>query len=665
MPIGKRLARCSRALLIGTARFCMLAVPWVATDALAQVPDRATGPGTTPVSPTLSYNTAVSLDAPAQRETADAAAAVTPILINLGNPPSRTPPRDDAAPRARGDVDAIDGIVTRGADGEEEPGAPIRLHLRAGERMDAAWIYRQFVRNRLDGVDAHAEARATRVSALLELINLAYFRHGYVSSGVIPAPGDVDGTKFHLIVGLLRKESFSLEPIGARQESAEEDIGDISAGINAGFITDRLMGSDRDRPFNITSFEKRFLLLAEDPALRTLHAQVGPGSARGAVSLNVTNVLPSPRWTHFLELANSRSPSVGGDRVAVGGVFRNVPTMAGSTLTYEAGVTEGLVDGAIAFETPLFAPSWTGTLRADYNEASVVDRALEALDITSTSWSVDAGVSRRWQTPLVYRADGRWKAARTVTVGALVSHKETETTLLGMPFSFSPGAVDGKAAITAARVTTDFVDRGRNRVVAVSAVASKGLDGSGSDVSGAVTPSPSFSSFALRFSSAMRLNETLGTQVRLRAGGQLADGLLYTSERFSAGGANSVRGYRENILLADTGAQASVELAQPFDLTRVGAPRTGDRNTFEALLFADHATARNEAGPKPFPARLGSVGVGLSWARRDKDADETFRVSLAYGYGLVDVGNAKGDDLQDDGFHFRVIVRPNFGALMH
>ena len=54
------------------------------------------------------------------------------------------------------------------------------------------------------------------------------------------------------------------------------------------------------------------------------------------------------------------------------------------------------------------------------------------------------------------------------------------------------------------------------------------------------------------------------TLLLIRGDMQLASRTLLTSEQFGLGGINSVRGYRQDLLLADNGAFASVELRQPI-----------------------------------------------------------------------------------------------------
>ena len=53
-------------------------------------------------------------------------------------------------------------------------------------------------------------------------------------------------------------------------------------------------------------------------------------------------------------------------------------------------------------------------------------------------------------------------------------------------------------------------------------------------------------------------------ELRARLSGQWADGVLYSGERFSAGGETTVRGYRETLLLTDEGVIGSIEIARPI-----------------------------------------------------------------------------------------------------
>jgi hemolysin activation/secretion protein len=99
-----------------------------------------------------------------------------------------------------------------------------------------------------------------------------------------------------------------------------------------------------------------------------------------------------------------------------------------------------------------------------------------------------------------------------------------------------------------------------------------------------------------------------------RIDGQLASGPLINSEEYSAGGADSVRGYVESERLADEGVRGSLELRTP-QLLAHAFPRV-ERSYI--LLFADGAHLRvlQPLPEQEFKYTLASAGVGLRfrWA---------------------------------------------------
>lgn len=237
---------------------------------------------------------------------------------------------------------------------------------------------------------------------------------------------------------------------------------------------------------------------------------------------------PQPRFDLYIQAGNSRSPAVGGERAAIGGSIRNV-LFGGAVLSAEYGATEGLQDAFAAYSAPIFDPRTTIDVRFEMNEADVVEPALQALGIQSESAAGEVGLTRKVvQRPLTPDGDG-WIAARAISLGARLSRRESETSLLGVPFSFAPGAVDGRTEVTALRFTGDWIERGINEVWAASAVASVGLDGTRSDAPGVPSPDQNFTSVLAQLNYARRLTDRL--EVRARVAGQWASGLLYTSER--------------------------------------------------------------------------------------------------------------------------------------
>jgi hemolysin activation/secretion protein len=231
--------------------------------------------------------------------------------------------------------------------------------------------------------------------------------------------------------------------------------------------------------------------------------------------------------------------------------------------------------------------------------------------------------------------------------------RHSYSSLLGIPFSFSPGADNGVAIVNVFRGTADYILRGERQVFTLSATGSFGISGTNAEAPGVVSPDPHFRAILLQVNYARRLTAG-GLELRARLAGQEASGPLYSVEQLSAGGQDTVRGYRENLLLADSGAIGSVELVCPVTLGYLACDAHGDDwRTVRLSVFSDGAYMRNKAGPQPAPSGIASVGVGLTWT-----PSNAFFARFTYGAALISAVQAGPKDIQDEGIQFLVTVHP-------
>jgi hemolysin activation/secretion protein len=118
---------------------------------------------------------------------------------------------------------------------------------------------------------------------------------------------------------------------------------------------------------------------------------------------------------------------------------------------------------------------------------------------------------------------------------------------------------------------------------------------------------------------------------------------LLSLEKFSIGGVDTVRGYRQNQLVADNGILGAIELRIPV---------TKNPRTLQLTPFFEVGTGWNNRSENPDPSFIASLGLGMEW--------QVFRgldVRLDYGIPLVGVKD-KGDSLQDNGFNFSLRYQP-------
>jgi hemolysin activation/secretion protein len=271
-------------------------------------------------------------------------------------------------------------------------------------------------------------------------------------------------------------------------------------------------------------------------------------------------------------------------------------------------------------------------------KAIVKEEPFDVLDITSRLETIGIELSHP-----VYRTPNR-----QLVLSGVLERRETETTLLGVPFSFSPGVNDGKATVSVLRLAADYLDRGRTQVVAARSTFSVGLDAFDSTIN-SDAPDSRFLSWLGQVQWVRRLSEKRGDQIRLRADLQLTNDALLPVEQYAVGGLDSVRGYRSFQLLRDYGYTASIEYRIPV----FGNP-TGWRN-MQFAAYVDTGGAKFKERDNPSPSSLTGVGVGLIW-----NPVREFFAELYFAKGLDDVPDPPSSHLQDESVYFRLIYRPSW-----
>jgi hemolysin activation/secretion protein len=121
---------------------------------------------------------------------------------------------------------------------------------------------------------------------------------------------------------------------------------------------------------------------------------------------------------------------------------------------------------------------------------------------------------------------------------------------------------------------------------------------------------------------------------------------LVPLEQFSVGGQDTVRGYRQDFLLADNGGLFSTEVRIP--VLRV----PGIQGVLQVVPFLDVGTGWNNDVPDPNPNTIVGTGVGLLWRQGDY-----LTIRLDYGIPLVSVDRSDRT-WQESGVYFSIVLSP-------
>ncbi len=488
-----------------------------------------------------------------------------------------------------------------------------------GSTVFSAQDFAEITKRFLDRNLTFAELLQVR-SAIVDL----YVRRGYVTSAaVLPPQRLTDGTvKIQVIEGSLE----SINVAGTRR-------------LNPNYIRSRL-NLAASKPLNVERLLEGLQLLQLDPLVKTISADLQTGTQPGTSVLQVM-VTEANTLSITPSIDNSRSPSVGSLR-------RQIEVAQANLL----GIGDGLrvsytnTDGSNGIDTSYTVPinPHNGTVRLAYSNthSTVIEKPFDVLDIQAKSRYYEF----TYRQPIVQHP------ASELAVGLTFSRQESQTELgidhIG-PFPLSPGADDqGRTRISALRFFQEWVNRTDRQVIAARSQFSTGL-GLFDATSNANAPDSHF--FTWRGQAQWTRLLARDTLFLIRGEVQLADRSLVPLEQFGIGGQETVRGYRQDALLTDSGLLFSTEFRLPILRTARTAHGTG---VLQLTPFIDIGSGWNRGGNNPDSKTLVGAGLGLLWRQGDN-----FSARLDFGFPLISIEGNKST-LQENGIYFSIKYSPSF-----
>lgn len=458
-------------------------------------------------------------------------------------------------------------------------------------------------------------------------LTLWYVNHGYVNSGAVIEDPTVRGGVFTFKIVEGRLSEIRIQ--GNRW-------------IRKGFYSSRLLANGGD-PLNAYDVRNTLQVWREDYPLEQVNGEIQPGAVPGQALMNV-NLKEKFPYHVGLQYANDKPPSTGPEQVT--GLLR-VDSLTGNNdpLAFDYGILRGIGDGmedpywlgaddlSASYSFPFTARDTALGVQYNRSSDSVLEAEFSQLNITSQTESYGVSI-----TQPIYRTPGR-----EVTLTLLGERRSNQTYLMGIPYSFSPGAVDGKEVDSVLRFSGQYVERDTKYVFAARATLNVGVDvlGATQDPKG---PDGNFASGIGQVQYLRRLWDTRN-ELLLRVAGQYTEAPLLSIEQLAIGGASTVRGYRENTMIRDKGVMGTAEFHIPLWHDRA------QRAIVQLAPFVDWGWGRNNGQNLPGQFDdIGSAGVGVIFTPY-----KSVTASLFWGYAFRDI-NYTDHFLEDDGIHFRLTV---------
>jgi hemolysin activation/secretion protein len=481
-----------------------------------------------------------------------------------------------------------------------------------------------FKRTDLDFILKPYENRIVKAEELHEIKNklsMFYISKGYVNSGCILKDQRIESCKieYQIIEGVL------------------DEVFVESKRLSDSFIEKRIRLSTGDgkRPFNINELQTRLKLLKQEPSIENINTYVKPGLKKGAANLKVVVQEANP-FRVTMDCHNHNSPGIGGYRGDLTFKHLNVLGWADSFL-FQYGATEGLNNFKAQYEIPVNRRDTRLNVSVDHSQTKVVADSYSALDITGDTTSFTLGINH-----FLYRTP-----ATEFTMEMALETRESNTELRGEPFTFSDGVIDGNSKVSILKCSQQWLYRSFNQVLAVHSSFNFGVDILDATISdNDNSPDGKYVAWLGQFQWIRRLS-FLHSQLITRVSMRLSDDPMLAIEKFSIGGATTVRGYRENLIISDSGFIGSIEWRIPIGKYPFFAlSKTINDGQLHLAPFIDYGKGRNNNSDLD-PDTLLGAGLGLKWQISSSAFAEIY-----WGAALEDVEIEADSDIQDDGIHF-------------
>ncbi len=459
-------------------------------------------------------------------------------------------------------------------------------------------------------------------------------------------------TQLYLSEGYLNSRAVALQPVVdgiAQIQVIEGTVADENIIIEG---TDRLKDYVRERvklgigkPLNVKSLEEQLRLLRNDPLFNSVEASLRPPTqdttrptpeAPNNQSVLVVRVTEADPFVGNISLDNYSPPSVGSERLSLNLLYRN-PTGIGDEIGVSYRPRLETIDGTyrleFGYQAPLNPMNGTLALRGLIDNNLVVNGPFVPLNIRGNSERYEI----TYRQPLIRHP----REELALSLGFQYFQGQTFTFAGPTPFGFGPNT-QGISNTSVLTLGQDYTLRD-----ASGAWTFRSQFRIGVDILGATSnPSPiPDGQFFVWLGQVQRLQLINGDNLFvLQLELQLTPNPLLASEQFVIGGAQSVRGYRQNVISGDNGFRLSLENRITIARNEIDDP------VLILAPFLDMGAIWNAPNnPNIIIANsnfIAGLGLGLIW---QPIKGLNFRID--YAPPLVNL-NIRGNNIQDNGLYF-------------
>ena len=504
------------------------------------------------------------------------------------------------------------------------PGIPEKIRVERFKVVGST----VFNQKELDKVLSPFTGRSLSFTELLQArsaVTQLYIDKDYITSGALIPPQAIQNgvVKIQVVEGSLE----AINVTGTRR-------------LNPNYIRDRLPNS---KPLNQKRLLEALQLLQLNPLIQSIRAELSAGARLGTNILDI-NVNEAKTFSTQISADNGRSPSVGTFRRRAQINEANLLGL-GDSLSLAYSNTDGSNGIDASYTLPINSRNGTFGISYGFNNSDVIEEPFDFFRIKGNSQYYELTLRQPVvQTPNQEFTLGLTAARLESNISSSVLEAEN------FPISeLSPGADDGRTRISAIEFFQEWTKRNTREVIAARSQFNLGIGAFDATINNN-DPDSRFLSWQGQAQWVRLLAPD--TLLLIRTNVQLADSALVPLEQFGLGGIESVRGYRQDALLAYNGVFASAELRLPI------YRRQEQQLTLQLTPFVDFGTVwddsvRSVENLNPSDSdTLASIGLGLRFQLGD-------RLSARFDWGipLIDI-DSRERTLPEKGLYFSIQYNP-------
>jgi hemolysin activation/secretion protein len=453
---------------------------------------------------------------------------------------------------------------------------------------------------------------AEDIAAVVNALNKLYRDKGFVNSGVIYG-----------------KQVSSAEIVLQAVEGSLNEINILGDGSLSTEYISGVIRSEVSSPLNLEDLQRAFNRLERNNNIKAVRGKLEPGSSVGHSYLDL-EIVESDPFSMLFRVNNYRSPSVGSEQAQMQLSHINL-TGRSDILNLGLNLTEGLTSGSVSYSIPL--TTFKSRLGVFYSQGEnvVIEEPFEEIDIESETDTVGLNLETLFVDTSV----------KTISTTIGIEKKTSQSSLLGLPFDFSPGSVGGETEATVFSLSARYQHRSKQQALSAKLTYRQGLDAWNATILPDDLADGEFSLWQVQMTYIRLLtffDADMTFSVVLNS--QFTNDSLQSFERFALGGRESIRGFRENQVLRDKAWSIRTQLEIPV---------SGLKNSLVSLgfyPFVDIGKGKNARFQSNVRQTidLSSLGLGFNLDYRQ------LRVSIEWAKRLAE--KEKQDDrLQDNGIH--------------